>query len=109
MLQRLLYNTMFGWHMPSSARLVLDIFGWARLAFRPDCITLEYRDVNSREIAFPGRESQFPGLDQDSISPDYVLFAGVIGVGSLAGARRGGRSPASLRCYSGRCGDPVDR
>jgi len=67
-------------------RLVLDIFGWARLAFRPDCITVEYRDVNSREIAFPGRESQFPGLDQDSISPDYVLFAGVIGVGSLAGA-----------------------
>ena len=63
----------------------MDIFGWARLAFRPDCITLEYRDVNSREIAFPGRESQFPGLDQDSISPDYVLFAGVIGVGSLAG------------------------
>jgi len=75
----------------------LDIFGWARLAFRPDCITLEYRDVNSREIAFPGRESQFPGLDQDSISPDYVLFAGVIGVGSLAGARRGGddRRPVS--------------
>jgi len=24
------------------------------------------RDVNSREIAFPGRESQFPGLDRDS-------------------------------------------
>jgi len=26
---------------------------------------LESRDVNSWEIAFPGRESQFPGLDRD--------------------------------------------
>jgi len=40
----------------------------------PECQqTVDYcRDVNSREIAFPGRESQFPGLDRDSILPEYV-------------------------------------
>ena len=43
------------------------------------------RDVNSREIAFPGRESQFPGLDRFRLS----VFTCVIGVGSPAGARRG--------------------
>ena len=47
------------------------------------------RDVNSQEIAFPSRESQFPGLDQDSrFRP--VPFTGVIGVGLSAGARRAG-------------------
>ena len=43
------------------------------------------RDVNSREIAFPGRESQFPGLDFTQVR----TFTCVIGVGSPAGARRG--------------------
>jgi len=41
------------------------------------------RDVSSREITFPGRESQFPGLDRLSV------FTCMIGVGSPAGARRG--------------------
>jgi len=30
------------------------------------CCYVVLRDVNSREMAFPGRESQFPGLDRDS-------------------------------------------
>ena len=59
------------------------------------------RDVNSREIAFLGRESQFPRL---SISPEYVPFTDMIGVGSPAGARRdGGRSPAGPQ----RCSRPT--
>jgi len=59
------------------------------------------RNVNSREIAFPGQESQFPGIDRDSISPEYVPITGAIRVGSPAGVWRGrrkGRSPTSRRC-----------
>jgi len=35
------------------------------------------RDVTSREIAFPGREMRFPGLDRDSrlCSSTYLLLA----------------------------------
>ena len=51
------------------------------------------RDVNSREIAFPGRESQFPDLDRDSQfhpSTKYFYLRDHSRVGSPAGARRRG-------------------
>ena len=63
------------------------------------------RDVNSTEIAFPGPESQFPGLHRASRfrpSTTYRLpFTGVIRVGSLWGeGKKRGRSPAGLQCCS---------
>ena len=65
---------------------------------------LSISDVNSREIAFPGRESQYPGLDRDSISPEYIPFTCVIGVGSPAGVRRewGDRRPVGWHAQNGR-------
>jgi len=44
---------------------------------------LMIRDVNSWEIAFPGREAQFPGLDQDSrFRPSTAyLFPVLLGLG----------------------------
>ena len=63
------------------------------------------RDVNSQEIAFPSRESQFPGLDQDSrFRP--VPFTGVIGVGLSAGTRRAGQGIVGPR--SDAAGQSVD-
>ena len=38
---------------------------WRQLYFLMNW-SMHIRDVNSQEIAFPGRESQFPGLDRDS-------------------------------------------
>jgi len=44
--------------------------------------------VNSREIAFPGRESQFLGLDLiETLDFAGVRTLGVMGVGSLAGVQ----------------------
>ena len=54
------------------------------------------RDVNSLEMAYPGRESQFSDLDRDSlISPEYIPFNSVIWVGSHK--RGGGWSQAGPR------------
>ena len=59
-------------------------------------------------MAFPGRESQFLGLDRDSISPKYIPVTSVIGVGSPAGARRGegGDGQPVPDAVPGRCRDP---
>jgi len=75
------------------------------------------RDVNSREIAFLGRESQFLDLDLDSrFHPSrcsgvtrVTYFSGLITVGSPAGAQRGGgdrrprtaspAGPRGLSCF----------
>ena len=55
-------------------------------------LAFHIRDVNSREIAFPVREMQFPGLDRDSrFHPSTYLLPAWL---ESAGARRGGRSPA---------------
>jgi len=44
--------------------------------------------VNSREIAFPGRESQFLGLNLiETLDFAGVRTLGVMGVGSLAGVQ----------------------
>jgi len=56
------------------------------------------RDVNSWEIAFPERESQFPGLDRDSRFRPSTYFH--LRDGSLAGARRGGAITGRTRRHS---------
>ena len=55
---------------------------------------MHIRDVNSREIAFPGRESQFPGLSRLSISPECIPFtvhADTEGLTEIAGLDIDGR------------------
>ena len=66
------------------------------------------RDVNSREIAFPGRESQFPGLHRDSrfrpstyLLPTWSVWDGQRG-------REGGNCRLVPDSVPGRCGDPID-
>jgi len=53
-------------------------------------------DVNSWEIAFPGRESQFPGIDLLIETLDFTrvcTFYGMMRVGSLVEERMGSRTP----------------
>ena len=53
-------------------------------------VCLYIRDVNSREITFPGSRVAIPGSrSRLSILPEYVSITGMIRVGSLAGAWRG--------------------
>ena len=60
------------------------------------------RDVNSREIAFPGRESQFPGLDQNSqFRPNRYFYVRDRSWIAGGGTRRG-RSPARPSAVPGR-------
>jgi len=59
------------------------------------------RDVNSREIAFPGRESQFPGLDRDSRFRLSTYFY-LCDRSWIAGRGAKGRSPAGPGAVPGR-------
>jgi len=77
------------------------------------------RDINSREIAFPGRESQFPGLDRfrprtylrrNSPSPpldatrQLVVVAGARRMGVFNGGQRSGlrRRGACVEPWAGK-------
>ena len=73
-LRPLYRSTSVSWH------LQLRTGGVSFLLFARPCnkaLIPNIRNVNSREIAFPGQESQFPGIDRDSLfhPSTYLLVA----------------------------------
>ena len=67
-------------------------------------VTLAIRDINSWEIAFLGQETIPRSQSTLLITPEYVPFTNVTGVGLPAGARRegGDRWPVT-DAVPGRC------
>jgi len=66
-------------------------------------ISVVTRDVNSREIVFPGWESQFPGLDRDSrFRPSTYFYLRDLSWIACGGAKGGGAIAGRTRRLPGR-------
>jgi len=79
-----------------SVRLSSKFATKACLIIPPHLEHVATTDVNSWEIAFPGRESQFPGIDLSIETLDFTrvcTFYGMMRVGSLVEERMGSPTP----------------